>query len=210
MTETTITHVGLDRHQALKLGNREAIKMAALELARTRGLHEFTVTELAEKANVSRRTFFNHFASIDDAIYSGLRDLVLAHFEELAAQLAFAEVNSLVELFDRVEAVLLSARLDGLLAQIQQIIGQEPKENRAFAGWVPGVLSTVVEDLNDLFAAKLPSESHLRINLFSLTLLQAIIASAEECAHQQLVMSPERWRELLGQALASLRGGFGA
>ncbi|MEY4742526.1 MAG: hypothetical protein RL672_1276 [Actinomycetota bacterium] len=201
----------LDKHQALKLGNREAIKAAALEMARDRGLAGFTVTELAERSGVSRRTFFNHFGSIDDAIHAGLRDLVLAHFEALTAQLEGAKVASIAELFERIEGVLLSANLDHLILQIQQIVGAEPKENRAFAAWLPGILSTVAEDLNELFAAKLPHESHLRINLFSLTLLQAIIASAEECAQAPASnLTPERWRALLTEALGSLRGGFGA
>ena len=200
----------IDKHQALKLGNREAIKAAALEMARERGLSGFTVTELAERSGVSRRTFFNHFGSIDDAIHAALRDLVLANFEALADQLAGADVTTLPELFDRIEGVLLGANLDHLILEIQQTVGAEPKENRAFAAWLPGILSTVAEDLNELFAAKLPGESHLRINLFSLTLLQAIIASAEECAHNPGELNPERWRALLTEALGSLRGGFGA
>lgn len=215
MTETSFTQPdgslqGIDRHQALKMGNREAIKLAALELARLRGHSGYTVTELAEKANVSRRTFFNHFGSIDDAIYAGLRDLVLGHFEELAKQLELVQVESLNALFGHIEAILLSANLDGLIREIQQTIGEDQKDSRAFAGWIPGVLNTVVEDLNELFASKLPKESHLRINLFSLTLLQAIIASSEECAHRNHPVTPEHWRGLLAEALGSLRGGFGA
>ena len=140
----------LDKHQALKLGNREAIKAAALEMARDRGLASFTVTELAERSGVSRRTFFNHFGSIDDAIHAGLRDLVLAHFEALTAQLEGAKVASIAELFERIEGVLLSANLDHLILQIQQIVGAEPKENRAFAAWLPGILSTVAEDLQSV------------------------------------------------------------
>ena len=202
--------VTIDKHQALKLGNREAIKASALELARDRGLTAFTVTELAERAGVSRRTFFNHFGSIDDAIHSALRDLVLAKFEALTERLGDANVDSLPQLFERIEAVLLAGNLEHLIGQIQGVVGSAPKENRAFAAWIPGILNTVAEDLNELFAAKLPNESHLRINLFSLTLLQAIIASAEECAQTPGQLNPERWWSLLTEALGSLRGGFGA
>jgi AcrR family transcriptional regulator len=41
---------------------------AAFALARERGLDGFTVDEVAEQAGVSRRTFFNHFQSKEEAV----------------------------------------------------------------------------------------------------------------------------------------------
>lgn len=51
-----------------KRETRRAISGAALRLASDRGLHGFTVEEIAREAGVSPRTFFNYFSSKEAAI----------------------------------------------------------------------------------------------------------------------------------------------
>lgn len=51
-----------------KAETRRALMTAALRLADERGPDRVTVDDIAEAANVSPRTFFNYFASKDDAI----------------------------------------------------------------------------------------------------------------------------------------------
>ncbi|WP_127793791.1 TetR/AcrR family transcriptional regulator [Agromyces sp. LHK192] len=46
------------------------------------GLNGFTVEELCEQAGVSRRTFFNYFASKEDAVLGFAIDLDLAHADQ--------------------------------------------------------------------------------------------------------------------------------
>lgn len=58
----------LNRRLRQKTATRVAIGSAALELARTKGLGNFTADEVAEHADVSRRTFFNYFPSIESAV----------------------------------------------------------------------------------------------------------------------------------------------
>jgi AcrR family transcriptional regulator len=59
--------------EAKKRDTRRALSMAALHLATDRGLHGFTLEEVAREAGVSPRTFFNYFASKEAAIV-GLDD----------------------------------------------------------------------------------------------------------------------------------------
>jgi AcrR family transcriptional regulator len=47
---------------------RRALQMAAIAGATTNGLDGITVEEIAARANVSTRTFFNYFASKEDAV----------------------------------------------------------------------------------------------------------------------------------------------
>ncbi len=47
---------------------RLALEAAALDLAIEVGLDSLTVEQIAERANVSRRTFFNYFATKEDAL----------------------------------------------------------------------------------------------------------------------------------------------
>jgi len=61
----------LGRRDRKKLQTRAALVDAALRLAAERGLDNVTVEDISEAADVSSRTFFNYFASKDQAILDG-------------------------------------------------------------------------------------------------------------------------------------------
>jgi len=60
---------------------------AAFALAKERGLDGFTVDEVAERADVSRRTFFNHFQSKEEAVSEVARVQVTAALDQGKAML---------------------------------------------------------------------------------------------------------------------------
>lgn len=68
-----------------KQETRAAIRHAALDLAIEHGLDQLTVDMIAERVNISRRTFFNYFASKDDALIVDV-DGVVQKFAPLLAQ----------------------------------------------------------------------------------------------------------------------------
>lgn len=53
----------LDRRQ---IKTRDAIHTALMALMTEKNLDEISVTELAQRANVNRKTFYNHYTSIQD------------------------------------------------------------------------------------------------------------------------------------------------
>jgi AcrR family transcriptional regulator len=57
-----------------KTQTRTAIETATVDLALEHGLAHVTVDAIAERADVTARTFFNHFADKDDAVLGLARD----------------------------------------------------------------------------------------------------------------------------------------
>lgn len=64
----------LGRREQNKARIREALVSAARELGQHRGLENVTAEEIADRAGVSRRTFFNYFAGIEDVVAAGLAE----------------------------------------------------------------------------------------------------------------------------------------
>ncbi len=56
------------RRDRKRLATHQALRSCALELVLRRGLDKVTVEDIAEAADVSVRTFFNHFPSKEDAV----------------------------------------------------------------------------------------------------------------------------------------------
>jgi len=69
-----------------KLETRRALVHAALHLVQTRGLDDVTVDDIAAEAGVSPRTFFNHFASKEDAVLGTHPETLDALRAELAGR----------------------------------------------------------------------------------------------------------------------------
>jgi AcrR family transcriptional regulator len=69
-----------------KRATRLALQRAALHLVAESGLEQVTVEEIAAEADVSPRTFFNYFATKEDALSAVDREAVAESCEALAAR----------------------------------------------------------------------------------------------------------------------------
>lgn len=95
------------RRDRKKQQTRVALMMAALRLVDERGLDRVTVEEISEAADVSPRTFFNYFATKDDALIGDPLDDDASPRERLLALPA--------------EMPLVDALLQALTPSIEQI-----------------------------------------------------------------------------------------
>jgi AcrR family transcriptional regulator len=123
------------RRERKKRETRRALRVAALRLVAERGLEDVTVQDVADAADVSTRTFFNHFACKEDALVGAdpagveqLRGALLTQPAETAPLEALRTVLVGV-------ARLLEARSDELLLQIAVVRDNPQLRGREVAGF---------------------------------------------------------------------------
>lgn len=207
-----------DRHQALRLENNAAIKAAALALAEARGLGNFTVEELAEAANVSRRTFFNHFGSIHEATRGALRDILLTASEDVlryfAGQTMAEPPQTMAQLFELTAAAIQEVDVTETIRSSCRVLGQSPRENPLHSAWFREVFDAITADFEILLEQLVPHIPALSRTLMVRLMLTSVEVCAEEWSVTALELPPAeglaRWRQLHGQAMDQLRTGFGA
>ena len=100
--------------QRRRLSNSKAIEIAALELILERGPEHVSIADIADRAGISRRTFFRYFRT---------RDQILAAMPARQMILGAQMVCERPQEETLVEAMLATARTIGLIAEEEQIIG---------------------------------------------------------------------------------------
>lgn len=206
-----------DRHQALRLENNRAIKAAALQLAQERGLGQFSVEELAVRAEVSRRTFFNHFGSIHDATRAGLTDILMEASEGVIESLLRATedraTETLAQLFEITSTTLLQIDFTPSISRMCSVLGMGQFKGEA-APWFAEVFAAIVGEIRDLMAVRAPGLPPVARNLLIENLLASVRVAAEiwieDSAGLDDASGTALWHELHAQAIDLLRNGFAA
>ncbi len=112
-----------DRRQAIKHRHRQAIVDAAAALTEERGSARFTVDELAGRADVSRRTVFNHFTSLDDVVVMAAAELLGHIVDDLATQ--FGDNTGERSLLEQMAAVTRAEQTVPTMARLVRLLGGE-------------------------------------------------------------------------------------
>lgn len=199
MTETTECG-GLRERK--KLATRRALSSAALRLAAERGPDAVTVDAISEAAGVSPRTFFNYFASKEDAIL-GVDPVKTAEYRDrLAARPADeAPLDALlatlteasVTLADRAEEFSLRMRL----------VRDHPS---LFPRYVAG-FSAHERELVEAVAARAGLDADL--DLYPTLVVTAALAAMRVVVHHwQATDRAEPLEHLLAEAFGHLARGF--
>ncbi|MCK9872317.1 helix-turn-helix domain-containing protein [Nocardiopsis dassonvillei] len=122
----------LDLRARRRLDTRQEIHRVALELFEAQGVRETTVQQIAERAGVSSRTFFRHFAAKEQAGLPGHHRL-LRVIEEL--DLSGADLPSALRAVESAAEGVMDRRNDPELAEHRRVallLAREP-ELRALA-----------------------------------------------------------------------------
>jgi AcrR family transcriptional regulator len=95
------------------LRTKHAIQQAYLELLEEKPLAQIKVSELAERADINRKTFYAYYDGIE-ALHNALEDEVVSHYETL-----FRSINLNAGKFD---AVHFFRELNALIAKDRHIL----------------------------------------------------------------------------------------
>lgn len=95
---------------------RESIEIALIQLLATRKLDQISVTELVEKAGVSRGSFYRNFESKEAVLESGFQRIMGFLLETMKQTVAAGTEDEALALFrNAVEQIMAQSKLFGLL-----------------------------------------------------------------------------------------------
>lgn len=204
----------LDRRSALKTRHRAAILRAARELVGERGGPRFSVEELADRADVARRTVFNHFASIDEVLLTLCDEVLDVLIDDFVAVVAATPVGdrTRASMFDEIADTFRSADLPRAITTIVQILGTPATEdsrgqvlgNTAFSR----VGDRLVEEVQRRNADTDPLDAEL---LVSSLMSGIIVISTHWITLTGAVVndrSRREWQRLLSRLIDAVRSGY--
>ncbi|MET9798262.1 TetR/AcrR family transcriptional regulator [Nocardiopsis alba] len=206
-----------DRREALKARHRRAIIDAAWELILEIGGTDFTVDRLAERADVSRRTVFNHFKTVDDIIVEVFGRMLGVVLDNVDANLAASagEGDGETAMFDRVAAALRATDLVTPIRELTRLFdsgGGRTDPRRAV------LLERTITDLGTRIAITTlrhhPRADPLEVDLMCGALVGGALAVVrhweEATGGVDTAESRLLWDRLLGRMIHTYRDGFGA
>ncbi|SNY37205.1 TetR/AcrR family transcriptional regulator [Paractinoplanes atraurantiacus] len=198
-----------DRRAALKARHRRAILDAAKELISEDGNARLSVDLLAERADVSRRTIFNHFASIDDVVTTVCTEVLGVVIENVLDRISTAPAAST---FETVSAALRSTDVPSLIAFLYRALGGfgagDPRPQQIFQA----TFSRTSIDL-----ARLLADRHADLDALGAEILvSSLMHGTEVIAHHWIaetgaVVDAESqglWKHLLDRLIDSIRTGY--
>ena len=204
----------IDRRAALKARHRQAILDAADELIRERGNPRFSVDELAERADVSRRTVFNHFASLDDIVVTACTQLLTGTVEEFRAVTGSPLVSdgSREALLDEFAAGMSRIDLPSVISYLAGVFFDEGADSRSHSV-MHDVFTRTTEQMSREVAARSVEADELEVEVLVGSLMNGVAVIARrwiELTGGTLdAQSRELWRELLDRLISTVRAGYG-
>jgi len=199
-----------DRRTAIKSRHRQAIVDACAALLTERRGTDFSVDELAQRADVSRRTVFNHFASLDDVVTEVGTDVVASSLTlpDGMAPEGYSPLDDLVDLVS-------SPRFIEAVSYLTQVLGRaDARSSPQQAVMAFRSVTMAGDQVMSALSTRHPESDPEDIQLLVGTFAGGISVLYERwCTQTGAVNTPESrsvWIELLQRLVAALRTGTGA
>ena len=203
-----------DRRAALKARHRRAILDAAKALITEDGATRFSVDQLAERADVSRRTIFNHFVSIDDVVTTVCTEVLGVVIDTFRQLVTAAPVGpgSRASMFATVAAALRATDVPGTIAFLWRALGgfdtSDPRPRQIFNATFARTTADLAHELAERNAGLDRLEAEL--------LVSSLMHGTEVIAQHWLTVTGAAtddaaralWEELLDRLIESIRAGY--
>lgn len=209
-----MTRSTLDRRAAQKAERRSALVAAARELIEERGGPFFGVDELAARADVSRRTVFNHFPSLDDLFLTVCEDALAVVVDDFLARIARTPLGdgSRSAMFDEIAAAMHDADLPAAIATILRILGGASSANDRKAPLTDAAFSRTSERLLAEVLRRHPTADALEAELLVESLMSGVVVIARHWVERTDGRLDDDaradWEDLLTRLLDSVRNGY--
>ncbi len=201
--------INADRRAALKARHRRAILDAARELISESGTPRFSVDQLAERADISRRSIFNHFASIDDVVTTVCTEELGVVIDTFREQVAASPAGSA---FETVVAALRATDVPGTIAFLWRALGGFDTRDHRPRGIFQATFSRTTVDL-----ARELAERNADLDALDAELMVSSLIHGTEVIAQHWIAathaatddaSRDLWNDLLDRLVARLRTGY--
>jgi AcrR family transcriptional regulator len=202
-----------DGRSAVRVRHRRAILDAAVALIQAGEGARFTADELAVRAGVSRRTVFNHFASLDDvllAVCSETLDVVAEQVRVFPGPAGAGE-DSRAAMFTALSHALRAAELSGPVLQVWQALGGPLVDAQRTGAFAQHALALVAEGLTTQLSERFPDADPLDVALLASLLahgLGVIAGHWVSAAVPGQPPDPAEWDHLLERLLDTVGSGY--
>ncbi|WP_273652616.1 TetR/AcrR family transcriptional regulator [Cellulomonas fimi] len=201
------------RRAALRERHHRAIVDAAAALMRETGGTSFSVDELAQRADVSRRTVFNHFESLDEIVITVCGDIlgtVVDSFE------SHATTDADATMFDELAHALRATDLVTPIAYLTRVLGKTTDDELTprHAALIGRAFTEVSGRMSAELLRRHPDADELDVRLLVGSLMSGALV-VHGYWHQATGgadddRSRQVWADLVERLLAAARTGYGA
>lgn len=204
-----------DRRAAHKARHRQAILDAADALLRERGKPHFSVDELAERADVARRTIFNHFASLDEVIMTACTRVLAEALDEFRAASAATPAGdgSRESLFIEITTAVRGIDLPAVIAYLWRVLGDESDDGRSQDA-LQNIFARTTAQISVETVRRSVELDDIEVEILVSSVMNGIAVIAEHWIKQTgaALDAPSRalWDELLDRLMSAVRTGYAA
>lgn len=201
------------RRAALRARHHRAIVDAAAALMRETGGTSFTVDELARRADVSRRTVFNHFESLDDIVTTVCGEILGTVFDSLEAHTV---PDPDATMFDELAHALRTTDLVTPIAYLTRVLGKDAGDELSprHAALIGRAFTDVSARMSAEMLRRHPDADALDVQLLVGSLMSgALVLQAHWQQATGGVDTPASrrvWADLVERLLTAARTGYGA
>jgi AcrR family transcriptional regulator len=204
----------IDRRTALKARHRAAILSAAAALVAEHDGPDFGVDELAARADVARRTVFNHFGSLDEVLLSVCTVALTVLVDDFLTSVASTAMGdgSRASMLDELAVALRESDLPTAIATVHQVIGGSRSLRDRAIDFARAGFSRTGDLLRREVARRNPAADDLDVDL----LVGSVMSGLSVISRRWIDLtgaalddaSRAEWDQLLARLLHSVRSGY--